>query len=158
MGKTTDDLVGVLQTTDPERIETVLTEHEKQLITTPRPFAAYIRELLCRHGLTQNYIIEKAGFSVPYGYRLLSEERHTKQRDYILRFCIVAGFSLDETQRLLQLYGMAPLYARIPRDAVLIGAISASVTEIAETDRLLEKNGMNKLLESEGQIIPNQVY
>lgn len=158
MGKTTDDLIHILQTTGSDRIGEALAGQADRLIAQQRPFAAYIRELLRQHGLTQNYVIEKAGFSIPYGYRLLSEERHTKQRDYILRFCIAAGLSLPEIQRLLQLYGMAPLYARIPRDAVLIAAVSDHITEIGEVDRLLQRNGMDKLLGSEGQVIPNPVY
>ena len=149
MRKTTDGLVDVLQSTSAENINTVLRENESKMFTSAQPFAIYFKELLRRHGLTQNYVIEKAGFSVPYGYRLLSEERHTKQRDYILRFCIVSGFSLEEIQRLLQLYGMSPLYARIPRDAVLISAISLRMNEIADVNRLLQQNGMRMLLGSE---------
>lgn len=148
MDKTTDGLVNILKTTAAENLSEVLSENESKMFTSPQPFAAYIKELLKQYGLTQSYIIEKAGFSSQYGYRLLSEERRTKQRDYILRFCFVSGFRLEEIQRLLQLYGMSPLYARIPRDAVLISVVSAHITEIADVNSLLQQNGMPPLLGS----------
>jgi hypothetical protein len=44
---------------------------------------------------------------------------------------------------------MSPLYARFPRDAVLISAISAGKTEITQINRLLVKSGQPKLWGSE---------
>lgn len=52
-----------------------------------------------------------------YGYKLLSGQKHTKQRDVILRICYAAGLSFDETQRALKKYGMVELYSEITRDA-----------------------------------------
>lgn len=148
MNTTTDGLVDILKSATSENIGEVLSANRDNLFTDQRPFAAYIRELFAKYGLVQNQVIEKAGFSLPYGYRLLSEERHTKQRDYILRFCLVSGFSFDEVQRLLKLYGMSPLYSRIPRDAVLITAVSASECNIEKVNSMLKCNGFAPLLPS----------
>lgn len=148
MNSTTDGLVEILSTASEEEIGEVLDANREKMFTVQRPFAAYIRELFAKYNLIQNQVIEKAGFTLPYGYRLLSEERHTKQRDYILRFCLVCGFSLDETQRLLKLYGMSPLYARIPRDAVLIAAVSCRETDIERVNIMLRTNGFAPLLPS----------
>lgn len=145
MGKTTDNLVQILKSSDPETIAEVLESNKEKLYANARPFASYFRDLISKYSLAQNEIIETAGFSLPYGYRLLSEERHTKQRDYILRFCIVAGFSLEEIQRLLKLYGMSPLYPRIPRDAVLITSIVSQEKDINEINRVLSHNGFTPL-------------
>lgn len=145
MKHTTDDLLGVLQSAEPEKLSQVLAQNEEKLYTQPHPFAVRIRQLLAEHGQTQKTVLERAGFSLPYGYRLLSEERHTTQRDYILRICIAAGFSCDEVQHLLQLYGMAPLYPRIPRDAVLLNAIANHMTELAQVDALLRDADMEPL-------------
>lgn len=148
MNTTTDGLVDILKSTTSENIGEVLSANQDKLFTSQHPFAAYIRELFAKYGLVQNQVIEKAGFSLPYGYRLLSEERHTKQRDYILRFCLVSGFSLDEVQRLLKLYGMSPLYSRIPRDAVLIAAISMQERDVEKVNTMLKNNGFAPLLPS----------
>lgn len=145
MANTTENLTRVLQSGDPTKVGELLEENREKLIDMPRPFAVYFRELLKRYGLTQNEVIDRAGFSQPYGYRLLSEDRRTKQRDYILRFCIAGGFPLEEIQRLLKLYGMSPLYPRIPRDAVLISAIGNGMRETASVDALLLQQGMQPL-------------
>lgn len=158
MANTTNRLTQLLQQTAPEQLEEVLQQHEDKWVTATHPFAEELRRLLQKYQLTQNYLVERAGFSLPYGYRLLSEERHTKQRDYILRFCLVAGFSFEEIQRLLTLYGMSPLYARVPRDAVLIAAIAAKITDLNEINRLLCQHQLQELLASEGYSTPNQVY
>jgi hypothetical protein len=41
------------------------------------------------------------------------------------------------------------LYARFPRDAVLISAVSSGIMEIAQVNRLLEQNGQQLLKGSE---------
>ena len=46
----------------------------------------------------------KADIPERYGYKLLSGEKHTKQRDVILRICYAAEFTLKETQRALRKY------------------------------------------------------
>ncbi|MDO5477515.1 MAG: hypothetical protein Q4F43_10475, partial [Eubacteriales bacterium] len=55
----------------------------------------------------------------------------------------------EETQRALKIYGMSPLYARFPRDAVLISAISAGKYEIPQINSLLLRNGQPALKGSE---------
>ena len=149
MDRTTGKLVGILKSAGPDKVGEALAENSGELFSGDRPFSAYIRELLARHNLTQQQVIRVSGFSDRYGYRLLSEERHTKQRDYILRICLAAELTLDECQRLLKLYGMSPLYARIPRDAVLLSAISNGEHSIERVNALLEENGMPPLRCSE---------
>jgi len=140
----TNELTAVLEGTSPDRLPNVLAEQKENLLTGDKPFSDLLRQLLAKYGKTQRAVIEAAGFSEKYGYRLLAEVRHTRQRDYILRICITGTFSVDETNRLLTLYGMAPLYARTPRDAVLIACISAGST-IDATDRALIDNGFDPL-------------
>ena len=86
-----------------------------------------------------------ADISEGYGYKLVSGEKHTLQRDTVLRLCFGGHLALDEVQRALKLYGMTPLYSRIPRDAVLIIAINANIYEITDVDDLLVKNGLEPL-------------
>ena len=67
------------------------------------------------------------------------------QRDVILRICLAGQFSLQETQTALRLYGMTPLYAKIPRDAVLIVAINQHTYEMEAIDAMLQEQGMKPL-------------
>lgn len=87
----------------------------------------------------------QADFPERFGYKLLSEEKRTKQRDYILRICYAAKLTLEETQRALTLYGMAPLYPRIPRDAVLMIAFNKRCGSILEVNAMLASHKLPTL-------------
>lgn len=148
MEKNTDGLMDVLVSAGSAGVGKFLRENEGEIRSGDRPFAAYLRELLKSHGKTQQEIITKAGFSDKYGYRLLSEDKRTRQRDYIIRVCLAGEFGLDEIQSLLKLYGMSPLYPRIARDAVMISVIADGVYDIDRMNSVLEENGMAPLRES----------
>ncbi len=80
-----------------------------------------------------------------YGYKLLSEEKHTRQRDIILRICFAAELTVGETQRALKLYGMSPLYVRIPRDAVLMIAFNRHSGNVLDVNTMLREQGLESL-------------
>ena len=69
----------------------------------------------------------------------------------ILRLCLAAGFNASETQRTLKLYGMAELYPRFARDAVLIIVLNQGKTGIEQTNALLEENGLPPLEGCQGE-------
>lgn len=147
----TTDLEAVLGKTQPENIDIYLKTHEQSLADEKKPFAAYMRELFKKKGITQQDVFLKADIPERYGYRLIAQAKNTIQRDYILRICFAAGFTLKETQRALKLYGMSELYARIPRDSVLIVAFNGGISEIHEVDELLASYGMELLKPCTGQ-------
>ena len=105
----------------------------------------YLHQIISRNGLTQQEVFIQADFPDRFGYKLLSEEKRTKQRDYILRICYAAKMTLEETQRALTLYGMAPLYPRIPRDAVLMIAFNKRCGSILEVNAMLASHKLPTL-------------
>ena len=116
------------------------------LITGGRPFADYMRRKLREKGVLQQNVFLAADLSEAYGYKLIAEEKHTRQRDTILRLCLAAGFRLEEVQEALILYGMAPLYARLARDAVLIAAVQHEMYDLEAVNRLLTRCGQPPLV------------
>ena len=72
-------------------------------------------------------------------------EKHTKNRDLIIKFCIAGRFGLNEINTALKLYGMHPLYAKDKRDACIIVAVNNKKYDLFEIDDILEKQGLNKL-------------
>ena len=80
-----------------------------------------------------------------YGYKLLSGEKRTRQRDVILRICYAAKFSLAETQRALKIYEMPELYAKVPRDALLMIAFNERPGSILDVNDLLNQKGLQPL-------------
>lgn len=145
MEKTTNTLTDILKETGLEKIEDYFDTYADSLAANERPFSAYMRDMFKKKGLLQQDIFLAADISEGYGYKLISEEKKTKQRDVILRLCIAAKFTLEETQRALKLYGMSPLYPKVKRDAVLIVAINHSIYEISDIDDSLVSYGFEPL-------------
>ena len=125
--RSTDEFMELLLKARPEDLPRFLSAHADEFEDAERPFSAYIRQLLRQKGLRQQEVFLAADIPEGYGYKLLSEEKHTRQRDVILRIGLAGHLTLDEIQHALALYGMRPLYPRNQRDAVMIVAISSGI-------------------------------
>ena len=143
--KSTEELENILGETSTTNIEAYLEQNAESLLSEEKPFSAYMHEMIRKCGKTQQEVFLQADFPERFGYKLLSEEKHTKQRDYIIRICYATGMSLEETQKALTLYGMAPLYARIPRDAVLMIAFNQHKGNILDVNTLLSSHKLPTL-------------
>lgn len=143
--KTTRELENILASTAAAGVGRYLKENNEELMEEDRLFSAYMHEMLKKYRKTQQEVFLQADFPERFGYKILSEEKRTKQRDYILRLCYAMGMELEETQRALTLYGMAPLYARIPRDAVLMIAFNRRKGSVLDVNALLMEYGMAAL-------------
>ncbi|MCD8190467.1 MAG: hypothetical protein LUD78_09670 [Clostridiales bacterium] len=141
----TDALERVLERLDPESIDDYFDAYQSSLILEEHPFSRYMRTLIRRKKLTQREVFERAELSDRYGYRLLTQEKNTRQRDYILRLCFASKLTLKEAQRALKLYGMSELYPKVPRDAVLMIALNREMYEIAQVNELLLAHEMEPL-------------
>ena len=95
--------------------------------------------------ITQQAVFLKADIPERYGYKLLSGEKRTRQRDVILRICYAAGMSLEETQKALRKYEMPELYLKIPRDALLMIIFKERPGGIIEVNEQLKSKGMEPL-------------
>lgn len=135
--KSTNELEHILRQTSTTCIQEYLEENAESLLAEEHPFSAYMHEMIHKYGKTQQEVFLQADIPERFGYKIISEEKHTKQRDFIIRLCYAAGMNLDETQKALTLYGMAPLYARIPRDAVLMIAFNQHKGSILDVNALL---------------------
>ena len=124
----------------PEDLKDFLSRNADDLIRSEHPFTDYMRVKLKEKGILQQDVFLAADLPERYGYKLISEQKHTTQRDTILRLCLAARFDLGETDEALILYGMAPLHARIPRDAAFIVAIQNRVYDIHDVDAILREN------------------
>jgi len=130
----------------PEELPGFLEQIRPELVTSPRPFADYLRRKLREKGALQQNVFLAADLSENYGYKLISGEKHTRQRDTVLRLCLAARLAPEEVQEALTLYGMAPLYGRFPRDAILLSASGSGLRDMQEVNRLLERLGQPPLL------------
>lgn len=141
--KSTDELEKVLQSTHLKNFEAYCRENAKSL--TNSSFTVYMKNIISEKKLTQQIVFLRADVPERYGYKLLSGEKRTKKRDIILRICYAAEMSLTQTQRALEKYEMPRLYAKQPRDALLMVIFNERPGDIIEVNEILAKHGMDAL-------------
>ena len=106
-----------------------------------------MRSVFKQKNLSQKEIFLQADIPERYGYKLISQEKRTRQRDIILRICYAAHFTLEETQKSLRLYRMPELYTEFPRDVVIMTALEERPGDIIDVNALLKSKGMDVLRE-----------
>lgn len=131
----------------PADLEEYLEENREALLPEGREFAAYMRGKLREKGILQQEVFLAADVSENYGYKLIAQEKHTRNRNVILRLCIAARFTPEETREALTLYGMAPLHGRIARDVALLSALAGGLRDVHEVDAMLRRLGMAPLVD-----------
>ena len=143
--KETNELEKVLGKIHPEEYSTYIKENKDSMISDATSFSAYIKDIMKQNGITQQIVFLKADIPERYGYKLLSGEKHTRQRDVIIRICYAAELTLQQTQRALRKYGMPELYAKVPRDALIMIAFNERPGSIIEVNTLLKTNNLEPL-------------
>ena len=146
MKKTTKELEGILLNAHSANAEQIFTENNYSFVN--KTFSDYFKDLLSQNKISQQKVFIDADISEKYGYKLISGEKHTNQRDTLLRLCYAGKLNVEETNRSLILYGMSPLYARNKRDALLIIAFNDRVGDILDLNEYLIKNGEKPLKNS----------
>ncbi len=148
MSKSTGDLEKILESTHMSQISDYMEDNKEELFEGDRLFTDYMRDTIRLHGKTQQRIFIDADLSEKYGYKLISGEKHTVERDVILRLCYAAEFTLKETQTALKLYGMSELYAKVARDALIMVAFNERPGSVIEVNSYLIANKMAPLKSS----------
>ena len=113
---------------------------------SPRPFTDYMRMKFNEKDIAQQDVFLAADLNERVGYKLISGEKRTRQRDTILRICLAAKFSPEEVQEALILYGMPPLHGRFPRDAAFLVAFRSRIYDIHDVDAILRENSLPPFL------------
>ena len=143
--KNTNELEKTLGKTHLSDYDSYIKNNKDSILSESNSFSTYVKELLADKGLTQQTVFLNADIPERYGYKLLSGEKHTKQRDVILRICYAGEFSLPETQRALRKYGMAELYAKDDRDVLIMIAFNERPGSVLEVNSLLKEHGFQPL-------------
>ena len=143
--KTTDELEKKLEHTHTDDFGQYVNENAEDILSDNREFMKYMNECFKNKRLKKQDVIVNADLPLGYGYKLLTQEKVTKQRDVILRLCYAGELTINETQLALKLYNMNTLYVRDPRDALLMLCFNERPGGIMEVNKLLFKNKMQPL-------------
>ena len=146
--KSTKELTDALGKTHTADFQKFIDDNKDSLNGETESFGDYVREIIYQRGMTQQLVFLKADIPERYGYKLLSGEKKTRQRDVILRICYGATLTLEETQKALRKSKLPEFYAKTPRDALIMIAFNERPGSIIEVNELLKKNGFEPLRSS----------
>ena len=147
--KPTDELDELLANMKPDQLDASFKENREYLADEKKAFYYYMKDVLDEKRIKLKDVYSFAGVTESYGGQILRMEKHTSDRDLILRLCIAGHFSWDETNRALKLYGMSELYAKDPRDACIIVAINNRIFNLYDIDEMLSGQGFTRITEEE---------
>lgn len=143
--KDTSELERVLGKTHISDVKDYLRENADSILSDDRPFNTYMKTIIKRNKLKLQEVFLWADIPERYGYKLLSEEKRTRQRDVILRLCYAAEFTLEETQHALRIYEMPQLYAKIRRDTLLMVCFNERPGSVLDVNAYLKQYQMEPL-------------
>lgn len=143
--KSTDELDKILGNIKPKDLDEYYTGNSKYLADEKKEFYYYFKDVIEAKNIFLKDVYSFAGVSESWGSKIVTMERHTRNRDLIIRLCLAGRFNLDEINRALKLYGMTPLYSKNRRDAVIIVAINNRIYNLAEIDDLMINKGFDIL-------------
>ncbi|MCR5012947.1 MAG: hypothetical protein K6A72_11415 [Lachnospiraceae bacterium] len=143
--KPTYELQEQLDKMRPEDLPNYFKNNKKDIRDDGKAFSYFMKDTIKDKGFFLKDVYSSAGLSETYGSKIISQEKHTKKRDHIIRLCVAGHFNLMETNRALKLYGMNELYPKNSRDACIIVAINNRIFNLAKIDDSLEEQGLEKL-------------
>ena len=113
-------------------------------LTIDRTLSDYLNQLREEKGLKRSEIIRAAGINATFVYDVFSGKSRLG-RDNAIMLALGMGCTLTETQRLLRLDGVAELWPKSRRDAIVIWCVEHGLSR-AETDDELYSLGEKTLL------------
>lgn len=130
MQKSTTELLNELKNFDSFK------EYEKinKNYMINKTLSQYLCDLLEEKHLKKSDVIRKGELNESYAYQMFSGVKSTPSKDKLICLSIGMDLSVDETNSLLKLAGLSPLYPRIKRDSIIIINMNnkKSVVEINE--------------------------
>lgn len=143
--KSTYEVEELLSNMKPAELGSFYKENRSSMVDDKKAFYYYMKDIAESKNIMFKEMYLFAGVSESYGEKIIRMEKHTKNRDLIIRLCIAGHLSLVEINKALNLYGMNPLYSKDKRDACLIVAVNNRIYDLYEIDNILEKQGLQIL-------------
>ena len=138
--KDTSDFYNELKEADSEKaLDKIMHDNSFKALS----FVEYYNALIESRGLSKNKVIKASGISRTYAYQLLNGLRQPG-RDNAIVLCIAGGLDIDETNRCLTLLKTGILYAKDPRDAIIIYSITNRMS-LEDTNALLYRKNLDAL-------------
>ena len=140
---TTANLLSYLENADRAAL---FRYRETQLKGRVTDYRAYMDRLIEKSGRSRIELCRIADIRENYGYKLLSGEIQSGDRDRLIRILFALRATLAECQRALKLHTTAVLSPHSYRDAILIYALYHRIYDLELVNEWLLKEGEKPLL------------
>lgn len=104
-----------------------------------KTLSEHLTNLINEKNLTKADVIRNSELNENYAYQLFSGLKKSPQRDKLICLSIGMNLSVEETNSLLKLAGLLPLYPRVKRDSIIIIGINACKNVIEINEALYEE-------------------
>ena len=105
-----------------------------------KSLSEYLSELIAERNLSKAEVIRKSELNENYAYQLLSGLKSAPNRDKLISLSVGMDLSVNETNSLLKLARLSPLYPRVKRDSIIIINMNAHKSVIEINEALFEEN------------------
>ena len=114
-----------------------LSQNQKQFVNTN--VAESLNRLFERKNISKASLAKQAGMSEIYLHQIFAGRRNPS-RNRLLCLCFGLDASVEETQELLKLCGMAQLYPKLKRDAILYYGLLHGLPLFEINDKLFDED------------------
>ena len=133
--KNTDGLQQELM--DSTDLSQFLSRNQEQFVD--KSVAELLNHLFEKKNISKAALAKQAGMSEIYLHQIFAGMR-TPSRNRLLCLCYGLEASIEETQELLRLCGMAELYPKLKRDAIIYYGLLHKLDLFVINDKLFDEN------------------
>ena len=133
--KNTDGLQQELM--DSPDLTLFLSQNQEQFVN--KSVSELLNHLFEEKNISKAALAKKAGMSEIYLHQIFAGRRNPS-RNRLLCLCYGLAASVEETQELLKLCGMAQLYPKLKRDAIIYYGLLHKLSLFEINDKLFDEN------------------
>lgn len=132
MNKSTDELLEILKS--KKTINDYFNDEINELIFSS--LSEYLELLMNEKRLTKSEVIRKSNLDKNYAYQIFNGNKDKPSRNKMIMLAFGMGLSVLETRKLLKISNSCDLYARNPRDSVIIFCLNKKLSLIDANEML----------------------
>ncbi len=140
MQKSTDELLKILK--EKKSYNEFLDQEFSELFFTTA--SEYLEMLLKEKGVKKSEAIEKSNLDKNYAYQIFNGIKTNPSRNKVLMLSFGIGLTIEETQKLLKIFCISELYARNPRDTIILFCLNKR-KNLIETNEILNEFSLDLL-------------
>ena len=133
--KNTDGLQQELM--DSPDLEQFLSQNQEQFVN--KSVSELLNHLFEKKYISKATLAKQSGMSEIYLHQIFAGRRNPS-RNRLLCLCYGLGASVEETQELLKLCGIAQLYPKLKRDAIIYYGLLHGLSLFEINDKLFDEN------------------